>query len=70
MKDRYYVTIECASDEEKMALGTSIHEQLAGNPNYYEDRIILNVDQDKTIRIWVEDNCVDLPIINLDLNKK
>ena len=66
--DRYFIEIKCGSNEEKMALGTSIHEQLVGNPNYVENNIILNVDEDKKILIWVDDSCTDLPIINLDLN--
>ena len=68
--DRYFVEINCGSNEEKMALGSSIHEQLAGNPNYVENRIILNVDQDRKIKIWIDDDCTELPIINLDFNKK
>lgn len=68
--DRYFLEINCGSNEEKMALGTSIHEQLVGNPNYIENRIVLNVDEDRKILIWVGDDCTELPIINLDLNKK
>ena len=70
MNDRYVVEINCASNEEKMALGTSIHEQLVGNPNYIESRIGINVDEDRKVLIWVDDSCTELPIINLDLNKK
>lgn len=66
--DRYFIEINCCSNEEKMALGTSIHEQLVGNPNYIENRIILNVDEDKKILIWVDDSCTELPIIKLNLN--
>lgn len=66
--DRYFIEISCSSNEEKMALGTSIHEQLVGNPNYIENRIGINVDEDKKVYIWVSNNCTELPIINLDLN--
>lgn len=68
--DRYFIEINCLTNEEKMTLGTSIHEQLVGNPNYIENRIILNVDEDKKVLIWVDDSCTELPIIKLDLNKK
>lgn len=70
MKDRYYVTIKCASNEEKMALGSSIHEQLVGNHDYIENNIILNVDYDNEVQLWIDDSCKEIPIINLDFNKK
>lgn len=68
--ERYFIEISCSSNEEKMALGTSIHEQLVGNPNYIDNRIGINVDEYKKVVIWVDDGCTELPIIKLDLNKK
>lgn len=57
------VVIETADNEEKMRIGTSIHEQLRGNQDYIDSNIVLNVDDDCTIRLWILKACKEVPKI-------
>ena len=50
----YGIIIYCESDELKRQIGEKIHNKLKGNPDYIENRIILNIDNLKTIHIWIE----------------
>ena len=36
----YGITIYCESDDLKKRVGTKIHEQLRGNPDYIDSRIV------------------------------
>lgn len=63
------VTIETADNDEKMRIGTDIHEQLRGNPSYINNDIILNVDEDCKIRLWVDKSCESIPDIVLRIRK-
>lgn len=63
------VTIETADNDEKMRIGTDIHEQLRGNPGYINNDIILNVDEDCKVRLWVDKNCESIPDIILRIRK-
>lgn len=47
------IIIKCASNEDKKALGNSIHEQLRGNPDYIDSRIVLNIDTDKVVNLVI-----------------
>lgn len=57
----YGIIIYCESDELKRQIGEKIHNQLKGNPDYIENRIILNIDNLKVIHIWIEYG-VDIPV--------
>ena len=39
----YGITIYCESDDLKKRVGTKIHEQLRGNQDYIDSRIILDI---------------------------
>ena len=39
----YVITIYCESDDLKTLVGSKIHEQLSGNPDYIDSRIILYI---------------------------
>lgn len=39
----YGITIYCESDDLKKRVGTKIHEQLRGNPDYIDSRIVLDI---------------------------
>lgn len=47
------IIINTKTNEEKMIIGAAIHGQLQGNPDYINNNIILNVDDDCMIRISV-----------------
>ena len=61
------VKITVDSKDEKERIGTRIHEQLIGNPDYIDSRIILNIDEDKDILLYIyDDECTDkIPAITL-----
>lgn len=59
-KVKYHCVVRCKDVNEKMTLGTRIHERLVGNPDYIENRIILNVDEETNIHMYVfEDAEID-----------
>lgn len=65
----YGITIYCESDDLKKRVGTKIHEQLRGNPDYIDSRIVLNIDDESRVCIYVQygtniPSCLELS--NLD----
>lgn len=60
---KYTITIETQNNEERLRIGNKIHEQLKGNPDYVNNNIILNIDQDCTVRLWIYTNCTNIPSI-------
>ena len=61
------VKITVDTKDEKERIGTRIHEQLIGNPDYIDSRIILNIDEDKDILLYIyDDECTEkIPAITL-----
>ena len=57
------ITIEVQDDKEKMAVGSRIHEQLRGNKDYIDNNIILNIDLENTVRLYIFKECEDVPNI-------
>lgn len=56
------IIIKCASNEERNEVGGRIHEQLSGNKDYIDSDIILNIDQNETVSLFVADG-VTMPSI-------
>lgn len=50
----YGITIYCENDDLKKRVGTKIHEQLRGNPDYIDSRIVLNIDDESRVCIYVQ----------------
>lgn len=50
----YGITIYCESDDLKKRVGMKIHEQLRGNPDYIDSRIVLNIDDESRVCIYVQ----------------
>lgn len=51
-------------DKEQIAIANAIHEQLVGNPDYINDRIILNIDVDGETNLYFFDDMEgDIPTI-------
>lgn len=48
-------TLTCTNDDVKMQVGEAIHKQLAGNEDYVNNHIILNVDEPCKVKMWVLD---------------
>ena len=60
-----HVKIECTNHEMRMAIGEYIHDQLVGNMDYVNNNIILNIEVDYEVNLWVFEGCKDLPPIKL-----
>ena len=64
------IEIECASNEEKMRVGESIHNQLVGNPDYINSNILLNVDEDCKVILVIFNECQNEPEILILVKKR
>lgn len=63
------MTIELSDADDRMALGTAIHEQLRGKQDYIDNNIILNIDTDYAVELYVMSDCKELPKIEIDFSK-
>lgn len=52
------IIITTDSNETKMEIGTKIHNQLRGNPDYVDSNIILNIDDDNTVLLLIYEEAV------------
>lgn len=50
----YGITIYCEDSDLKKRVGTKIHEQLRGNPDYIDSRIVLNIDDESRVNIYIQ----------------
>ena len=48
-KEKRVITIRTSTEQEKLEVGTKIHNQLAGNDDYINTRILLNMDNNENI---------------------
>lgn len=60
---KMHIKITVKDDKEQSAIGNAIHEQLRGNPNYIENRVILNIDTNNEVNLYVFDDCEEVPTI-------
>lgn len=68
-KDHTDVIILAKNKDEKMKIGSAIHEQLVGNKDYIDNNIILNVDSPKAVQLTVFQEAKPINI-NLRLNEE
>lgn len=59
------ITIVCKDEKEQMDLGNHIHHQLRGNADYINNNIILNIDTENTIKLYVYEECKERPTITI-----
>lgn len=64
-KVKLEITIKTQSEEEKMEVGTRIHEQLRGNPDYVNNNIILNIDAENEVWLGIFKECENVPKITI-----
>lgn len=57
------VKITVNDEKEQMAIGNSIHEQLRGNKDYIDSNIVLNIDTDNEVNLYVFKECENVPTI-------
>lgn len=59
------ITIEVRDEKEQLRIGNFIHEQLRGNEDYINNNIILNIDVENTIRLYIFEECKEVPVISI-----
>ena len=64
-KVKMHIQITVEDNEKKMELGRKIHSQLIGNPDYIESDILLNVDDENTVNLYVFEGCKTRPEITI-----
>lgn len=57
------ITIEVDDEKEQMAISNHIHEQLHRNKDYIDNNIVLSIDVENTIRLYIFKECKDVPPI-------
>lgn len=59
MKDEliYELTVKTTDNEARNIIGESIHQYLKGKKDYIKCNIILNIDDDKIIKLWIYNKC-------------
>lgn len=50
----YGIKIYCENNDLKKLVSMKIHEQLRGNPDYIDSRIILNIDDESRVCIYIQ----------------
>lgn len=70
MPERMFVlNIKTETEEQKAALGAAIHEQLAGNPDYVNSNIILNIEDECLVKLIILKNATWIPDIAIPFTK-
>ena len=64
-KLKIQVKIFTSNDWEKRKIGNRIHEQLRGNEDYINNNIILNIDEENEINLYIFEECEDIPKITI-----
>jgi len=68
---RRQIIVKCLSREEELAVATNIHNQLMGNPDYRENRIILNMSDarndgtENEVHVYIFNDSVTDPFITI-----
>ena len=62
---KLHVIIRTSNEEEQLRIGNSIHEQLVGNMDYVNSNIVLNIDKENEVNLWVFDECESIPKITI-----
>lgn len=63
----FFIRIDTDSEEEKLRIGNEIHEQLRGNDDYINNRIILDISQPGIVYFWKCADCQSSPEITIKL---
>lgn len=58
-----HITIRTIDEKEQMRIGNSIHHQLVGNKDYIDNNIVLNIDVDNEVNLYIYKECENVPDI-------
>ena len=59
--EKMSIIIETANDEDKLKIGNHIHEQLVGNKDYIDNNIVLSIDVDNEVNLYIYKECENVP---------
>ena len=60
---KMHITIRTIDKKEQMRIGNSIHHQLVGNKDYVDSNIVLNIDVDNEVNLYIYKECENVPDI-------
>ena len=60
---KMHVTIRTTDEKEQERVGNSIHHQLMGNKDYIDSNIVLNIDVDNEVNLFIYKECENIPDI-------
>lgn len=60
---KMHITIRTTDEKEQMRIGNSIHHQLVGNKDYIDCNIILNIDDENEVNLYIFNECENVPDI-------
>lgn len=63
LKKEIIITVK--NEKEQMRIANSIHHQLVGNRDYIDSNIVLNIDENNTVRLYIFEECENEPDIIL-----
>ena len=58
---KMHITIRTIDEKEQMRIGNSIHHQLVGNKDYVDNNIVLNIDVDNEVNLYIYKECENVP---------
>lgn len=65
-KEKRVITIRTSTEQEKLEVGTKIHNQLVGNDDYINTRILLNMDDnDNIVTLTIFEDAKSIPEIKI-----
>ena len=60
---KMHITIRTTDEKEQLKIGNSIHYQLVGNKDYIDSNIILNIDVENEVNLYIFNECENVPVI-------
>ena len=58
---KMHITIRTIDEKEQMRIGNSIHHQLVGNKDYVDNNIVLSIDVDNEVNLYIYKECENVP---------
>ena len=58
---KMHITIRTTDKKEQMRVGNSIHCQLVGNKDYMDSNIVLNIDVENEVNLYIFNECENVP---------
>ena len=60
---KMHITIRTIDTDEQMRIANSIHHQLVGNRDYKDNNIVLNIDINNEVNLYIFKECENVPDI-------